>query len=477
MKENKEIVPELHTKTPEEVVEQYRRKEQGASEPPVLPPKMEEMGFFHDKGHNIGFDPNRCVRFLQNLFQILTLADGILCIYNQEQGIWDRLSRSLFGMLFMHLMNLALEDSWRAAYEKTVYIGLMNNASRAEPIEPPETLIPVDNGVYDLERKRLLPHHANYLFRSKSPIAHDPKKGCPLFIETVEEICRRDESLVKLLQEIFGYCLLRTCKAEKAFFWLGVGANGKSLLSDMLRAVVGEANTSQVQLASFSERFGLESMIEKQLNIASENEMEHALNTEAIKAIVSGDVLNIARKYNSDLRVRQTTKLVFLLNSLPDSFDQTHGFYRKIIVVPFDKVFAPEEMDRDRKGKLFAELSGILNWCLQGAARLVQQGYRFTKSKAAEHVTRSYQREQNPVAAFYKERLVHEKGQRSYRDDILAAYARWLKAEGLSAQGTDSPQRFWKLLNDVVKSCGGMELSYGKRKGKRFLRDHRIQRG
>ena len=133
-------------------------------------------------------------------------------------------------------------------------------------------------------------------------------------------------------------------------------------------------------------------------------------------------------------------------------------------------------MDRERKTTLLGERSGILNWALKGAERLVQQGYCFTKSDAAERATQSYQREQNPVAVFYQERLVYEKGQRSYRDDVLTTYVQWLAEEELSGQGTDSPQKFWKLLKDAAKSCGRPELSYGKRKGKRFLRDYRIGR-
>lgn len=467
--------PTLRTRTADEIMGQYLCKEpQETSGSPALPPTMEGIGFFHDKGYNIGFDPNRCIELLQGIFLVLMLADGTLGIYNYEDGIWESLSSSLFGVLLMNLMNQALPNSWRAPYEKLVYKGLLNAAERAEPMLQQEHLIPVCNGVYDLNRNRLLPHHPNYLFRSKSPVVYDPAATCPLFLKTVEEICCGDGALVKLLQEIWGYCLLPTCKAEKAFFWLGVGANGKSLLSDLLREIIGPKNTSQIQLSSFSERFGLEAMIGKQLNIAAENEMDAALNTEAVKAIVSGDVLNITRKYHTDLEVRQTTKLIFLLNSLPDSFDQTHGFYHKIIIVPFERVFQPEEMDRERKRKLLGERSGILNWALKGAERLMLQDYCFTKSDAAERATQNYQKEQNPVAAFYQERLVYEKGQRTYRDNVLISYVHWLAEEELSGQGTDSPQKFWKLLKDAVKSCGRPELSIGKRNGKRFLRDYRI---
>lgn len=471
-------IPELYTETPERIVCRYlNRKEAGTSSADIPPPTldMQEIGFFYDKSRNIGFDPNRCIACFQELFQILLMADGMLRIYNQEQGIWDVLSRTLLGLLLMYLLNQALPNSWKYSYEKVIYKGLQNNAAKASDRRQSIHRIAVANGVYDLNENRLLPHHPNYLFRSKSPVSYDPEAACPVFQQTIQEICCNDESLTKLLQEIFGYCLLDTCKGERAFFWLGVGSNGKSLLADTLTEVVGFQNTSHIQLANFSEKFGMEAMIDKRLNLANENEIQGTFNTEAIKSIVSGDILNISRKYASDLAIRQTTKLIFLLNDLPNSFDRTHGFFRKMMIIPFQQLFTSETMDKNRKEKLNKELSGILNWALNGAKRLIQQKYQFTRSEAVERITQEYQKEQNPVAAFYEECLVYESGSKVYRKEILDRYIRWLNQECQSAQGTDSPHRFWRLLNQAAKTSGRPELSYGKNNGRRYLKEYRIR--
>ncbi len=435
-----------------------------------LTPTMSEVGF--SLGKTLDFDPNQCIRYLKRKCLILVFEPFELRVYKKSDGVWEPLTEEFLGMVLMHVMNRARENSWRRRYEQDVYDGLLRNAGHAQERKVAAHFLAVENGVCQLKTGQFFPHNPKYLFKCKSPVAFMAEAKCPAFLKTLGEIFEQDADLVSLMQEIFGYCLLSSCKAERAFIWLGNGANGKSLLADILVAIVGASNTSHVQLANLSEKFGMESMIGKTLNLASENESKGGINTEAIKAIVSGDVLNVTRKFKADLAVRQTTKLVFLMNNLPDTLDLSHGFYRKIIILPFPHVFTEEEMDKDRKAKLIKEKSGILNWAMQGAGRLLRQDYRFTEAKAVGQAMKAYQQEQNPVLAFYKEELRYEPGQRVSRKELMGHYKSWLDQNGISPRGTDSPQRFWKLLGNAANMAGAEKLDYCRIHGAAFLVDH-----
>lgn len=463
---------ELNQKGVEEILQQYIMGEGTFGS---LAPTMSQVGF--TLGKTLTFDPNQCIQYLKRAFLILVFESFELRIYKKSDGVWEPLTEELLGMILMHVLNKAYENSWRRHYEQDVYDGLLRNAEHAQEKKVAAHFLAVENGVCQIKTGQFFPHNPKYLFKCKSSVVFQAEAECPTFLKTIGEIFEQDQDLILLVQEIFGYCLLSSCKAERAFIWLGDGANGKSLLADVLIAIVGPSNTSHIQLANLSERFGMEAMIGKKLNVAAENESKTEINTEAIKAIVSGDVLNITRKFKTDLSVRQTTKLVFLMNNLPDTFDLSHGFYRKIIIVPFPHVFTEEEMDKERKAKLLKEKSGILNWSMQGAKRLLEREYRFTEATAVEQAMKSYQQEQNPVAVFYKEELRHQLGKRIHRKELLDYYRKWMEQNGISARGTDSPQKFWKLLNHAAIMTGAKELIYSTVKGAKVLKDYWLPNG
>ena len=215
-------------------------------------------------------------------------------------------------------------------------------------------------------------------------------------------------------------------------------------------------------------------MINKLVNIANENEFGGAISSENIKIFASGDRTNIERKYKGDLTYKSTCKLIFLLNRLPDTLDNTHGYYRKILIVPFNRIFKPEEMDRNLKEKASEELSGILNWAIEGAVRLINNGYKFTECEAIKKATEVYKEEQNPVETFSKDVLIYEEGCSETKKDVLDSYKLWIEGQNISSRGTESPQRFWKALSNSSKVLLDKELEYKKVQGILYLKNFRI---
>ena len=100
--------------------------------------------------------------------------------------------------------------------------------------------------------------------------------------------------------------------------------------------------------------------------------------------------------------------------------------------------------------------------------------YNFTESKAVEKVTKAYKEEQNPVEAYLNEVLVYEEGSSETKKAVLDAYKSWIEGEGISSRGTDSPQRFWRALNNSTKINLNCELTYKKIAGTLYLRDFKI---
>lgn len=431
------------------------------------------LGFFYDKKHNLRLNNNKCITYLQQMLECV-VSDNELMVFNRKEGIYERLTDELLGTILRYLMNLAIEDSWRKYYEKDISDGLYREVPRINNSNMDDSLVAVNNGIFNLKTNELISYNGELFFTTKSPINYDSKSQCPKFLKALNDIVCKDNKLLECIQEIFGYVLINNVKGERAFYFTGVGSNGKSFLADILSNIVGESNVSNIPLSKFSENFGTEGIINKTLNIANENEVGSAISTENLKGLVSGDRTNIPRKYKGGLDYRSTCKMIFLLNTLPDTLDNTHGYYRKILIVPFNRVFKQEEMDKDLKNKVSKEYSGILNWAIEGAQRLIKNKYTFTECESIKKITKKYKEEQNPVESFLKEVLINEYGCCEKRKDILDSYKVWIEGQNISARGTDSPQKFWKALSNSAKVALNKELEYKKVKGILYLKDFKI---
>lgn len=234
---------------------------------------------------------------------------------------------------------------------------------------------------------------------------------------------------------------------------VGKGANGKSVLAEIMRLVAGTENVSNVSLSRLSERFGLDALPGKVLNISTENELgDKYLNTESFKAITGSDVVNVEQKFKTSFSCRLYCKLVILLNKLPKTTDFSHGYYRRLTIIPFNRIIAEHEQNKNLVEELSAELEGILTFALEGYQRLLRQDFLLTKSKAIDDALKSYKDEQNPVLIFLRENLTSNPDSRVKRSLLFPAFERWCRRHGFEVV---SRARFWDLFR-------ASEVEFGK---------------
>jgi putative DNA primase/helicase len=117
---------------------------------------------------------------------------------------------------------------------------------------------------------------------------------------------------------------------------------------------------------------------------------------------------------------------------LPRFHDTSDGIWRRLALVPFERVCPPEERDPELKARLRAELPGIAAWALQGLARLRHQE-RFTSFGRAQGLLAEYRQESNPVALFIAAECVPAPDERVGRKALYARYKEWAGANGHAA--------------------------------------------
>lgn len=418
--------------------------------------KAIQTGFCYDeKKEKFHFNANLFADYF--LQRVVTCCDqhGILYVYNRG-GYYQECNSVQLGKIVRTLMNEGYANSWRSGYEKEAIQAIQREAYYIEELNLDDDWINLENGMYNLKTHKLEEHHSKFLSTVRVPISFNENATCPKFLQFIKDIANDDEELIKVHQELLGYWLTTETKCEKAVYYYGRGANGKSVLANLVSILVGSENVSSVPLAQFSNNFGLEGIIGKTLNIAAENEMQGSrLNTEAFKSIVSGDGITINIKYRSPIvNYKSKCRLLFLGNELPDTTDLTQGYFRKFLIVPFKRTFTEAERNRNLLEELKEELPGIFNWAIEGLNRLKKQEYIFSHSKVIEDEMTKYRLAQNPVLHFFESSVEIETGSKIRRPSLYEAFQKWSQEQGMDSSALRSRQRFFKDFENVLDSKG-----------------------
>jgi len=258
------------------------------------------------------------------------------------------------------------------------------------------------NGMLNLENRKLYPHNQDFYSTIQLPIEYNEKAVFPRFLEFLLEIFEGDEERIDLVQEFMGYSLVPDTRFEKALLMLGQGANGKSTLIRVWEHIIGKENYSSVALGNLQNEFHRVKLHKRLLNIAAEVRDTTLEQADYFKRIVTGDTIDAAHKFKDVFEFRPFARLVFAMNKVPRVKDTSHAFYRRLLIVPFNRVFEPHEQDKELQKKLVAEADGVFLWALRGLDRLYDNDC-FTEPKVVREALDEYRRENNPVVAFVED--------------------------------------------------------------------------
>jgi P4 family phage/plasmid primase-like protien len=358
----------------------------------------------------------------------------------------------------------------RQGYAVQVTTGFVNNVLGAlagmvlvkDDVEQPSWLaanamtnecLAAKNGIVSLARESegtLQPHTPEWFSPSCVPYAFDPKAQCPMWEQFLDKVLEGDTERIHLLQEWFGLLLTPDTTFQKFLVLEGEGANGKSVVLEILEAMLGRENVSHVPLEVFGQRFQLGMTLHKLANLAPEVNEHAKLDEGVIKQFVGGDVLYVDRKGINGISAKPTARLVVATNSRPKIGDRTFGMWRRMELLPFRVTIPPAEQDHQLAAKLKIELPGILNWALQGRKRLYAQD-GFTQSAVSIAALNEYRAESNPARQFLSEHCHLDPKVNTLVERVYGRYQQWAKANGHSAISDAQFGRELKKLYPTVE--------------------------
>lgn len=305
----------------------------------------------------------------------------------------------------------------------------------------PDILV-CQNGALRISTRELEPHRPEHYTTSAVPYEYDPD-AIPVvwryFLnKTVPEAA-------DFLQEFAGIALTTDMTHELALWLFGPPGSGKSTCLAGFQAMLGH----RVGLLGLAEiersRFTLADLPGKTLVVASEQPSSYLASTNTLNAIISGEPLQVERKYRDPFTVIPRAKVCWAMNELPRVADANSGLFRRVKVVNFPHLPA---IERDPKVKeaIEEEGAGILNWALEGLARLKDRGY-FEVPSSVEDATKQFRTNNDVPALFVADKCVSDEPDAKVKSSTLySEYKLWCEENGHRPQSSTRLADDWRRL-------------------------------
>lgn len=327
-----------------------------------------------------------------------------------------------------------------------------------EKMDANPNLINLSSGMYDIETGTELTHLPGYYSTAQLPFPYDKTATCPVWEhflqtsliqdpkETGARNYKTDPQLIDFVQEAVGYSLTNDNKYHVTFWCLGRGRNGKGVLFDTLEKLAGSGATTINLNLLHREQYQLANLVGKRIALCTEaNSTDNLVEDATIKALIAGDTMSVRMIRREPFDLKPRLKLWWSMNRLPTVADTSIGFWSRIRIIPFHRIFVGSEKDVDLKDKLIDEYSGIFNWAMRGLERLRIRG-AFEIPTQVERFTDNYQRESNPVQMFVEENCTISPMAGIPSSNFYNLYRNWCVDNGYKPLSHKNVKREMELL-------------------------------
>ena len=266
--------------------------------------------------------------------QIIT-SNGVCYMYNGKY--YRKLADPTELERIIHLeYNSNLKDSKRKEIIKFIQLKSWVPASE---LNKNWNEIVFKNGVLNLGSMTLTPHTQsvyNTIYIDCNYIKDAPYSQ--VIDEFFNQISAGEEDKKTLLYEIIGYCLVRKNIFSKFFICFGEGRTGKSTYLSMIKHLIGSENASFLSLNDLENQYKPAELFGKLINLGDDIPYKGLKETDVLKKLVTGEMYAAEQKYiQQPLNFSNFAKLIYTTNKLPEVYDRSSGFYRRVMIIEINK--------------------------------------------------------------------------------------------------------------------------------------------
>lgn len=301
------------------------------------------------------------------------------------------------------------------------------------------------NGTLNLQTREFRPHRPEDLLSKISGVRYDPKAESNLWSRFVMEVMQDDIAKASFLQKALGYGLTGDTAWECFFVLFGpTTRNGKGttmetymkLMGDYGRAANPETLAQKKTQGGAAPSEDIARLVGARAVNVSEPSKELVLSAALVKTLTGSDSVTARYLHENSFEYRPQFKLFINTNHLPKITDMTVFSSGRVKVIPFERHFTDAEQDRQLKRKLTKakELSGILNWCLQGLDAARRHG--FQEPPSVRVAVEEYRKENDKIARFVDECMELDPAYEVRSSEAFQRFQTWCISNGYQPGGS-----------------------------------------
>ncbi len=285
------------------------------------------------------------------------------------------------------------------------------HCKRFQELDADENIINVKNGLLDICTMELKPHTPDVLTSRQLNCRYDPNAKGVYITRFFEDLCTNegkiDHAQMAALQEWLGLILSNVAgyRVKKALcLYSPLGNTGKSLLLNLLTAILGGDNTINIPIQKLSERFTMADIFGKRLVAIGDQSGDAVTDSSGFKQLTGGDAVRIEKKGKSGYNATFTGCMFMICNNLPSFTDDKGGhIFERLEIIKCRNVIPKEKRDPLLLDKLKEEKDAVFTWAMIGLQRLIKNHYHFTESIANEETLREYRSHIDTLYGFVSE--------------------------------------------------------------------------
>lgn len=357
--------------------------------------------FLHDK----------FAEFLISEYHIIKIGSAL---HYFKDGVY--VHGNIEGLMIKHIQNLKQNQRKEVLSYMTARIDQNTPVSSAN-------YIAFRNGIYDVSTDDLEEFNQSKIMTNKIDWNYNPEAYSKTADDVLNSIACNDKQVRLLLEEVIGYTFYRRNELRKAFMLKGKRHNGKSTFIDMLAHLLGEENTSALDLGDLSHEYKAAGLFGKLANLGDDIEDEFIPSAGIFKKVVSGDRVNANVKHENPIEFNPYCKLIFSGNTIPrlGRGRDSEAILDRLIIVPFNAEFNKDNPSFSPfiKYQLRSEecMEYLIRIGIEGLKRVLHaQG--FTTTAGTEKELEEYAETLNPISMFFEEMgdsMLHESTKKCYR--------------------------------------------------------------
>lgn len=295
-------------------------------------------------------------------------------------------------------------------FRSEVYKYLLLNAEKIK-LDKENGIINFRNGLLNT-KERIFYEHTPEVFSINqiNTIYNESARKVQAVDDVLDRLSTYKQERKQTILEMIGYSMTTSVRLQKAFILYGETArNGKTTLINIITELIGRENIGNVSFKDINKnRFAASGIKNKLLNAGSEMTEEYIEDVSIFKMYVTGDYVEVEKKFEARQMISPYAKFIYSANTLPNVSDKTNGFYRRLQIIPLETSFT----DKDAKDFNYNDL--VTEEALQYLARISLEAYmsmgeQFSNYEESNRELEKYQISSSSVLAFINDKEQIEK--------------------------------------------------------------------